>query len=170
MVLIEVAWPGVFSDIHPVLCAIHTMRIHEGLNITYHSLTNLTTLPRSSKFIYGKHPQFMARYGKCHAVQDVVLLGQGAHRPKRANPGTSAGTSPGADRHVACCQQYCACCSKRPGFKVRTGRLTGLVLRINILKPISTRLLIYLPIILIQVTMPLPLSQSQGRYRQRVWP
>ena len=77
---------------------------------------------------------------------------------------------PGADRHVACCQQYCACCSKRPGFKVMTGRLTGLVLRINILKPISTRLLIYLLIILIQVTMPIPLSQSQGRYRQRVWP
>jgi hypothetical protein len=53
---------------------------------------------------------------------------------------------------------------------VMTGRLTGLVLRINILKPISTRLLIYLLIILIQVTMPIPLSQSQGRYRQRVWP
>ena len=54
-------------------------------------------------------------------------LGQGTHRPKRANPDTSAGRSPGADRHVACCQHYCACCSKRPSFVgdrwwVRAGR------------------------------------------------
>lgn len=43
--------------------------------------------------------------------------------------------------------------------------LAGLVSWINILKPISTQLRIIL-----QVTMPIPLSQSQGRYRQRVWP